>query len=385
MTFVQFASILNGIYNIVRERCVPGMAALLRIYARTSARFACMLLLLGSTGCYYYKQGTTLLTHQLSARPISRYKNDSSSTEKERALFTQIEQIRSFAFDSLGLARNTNYTRYVSLDSSYLVAVLSVADSASLEPIKWCYPFFGCFPLRAYHEIADARKVGERFTRKGYEINIDKVDGFSTLGIFSDPIYSFMVDYPVFSLARFIFHEQMHATAYFKNVRFSEEVATFMGNEAALEFVKVQYGADSPEYCDALEFIGDQKTWVALLRQLYADLATVYRSNMSRHDKISARTTIVSAFKDRLNNNYDSLFTTNWYRGAEKLSLNNAYLAVRMTYTLDLELFAELRKSRGSLREVVAFVKELRKKKGDPKELLIDELEKKNTPPAPPY
>lgn len=360
------------------EDIMPSVAAFVRTNSRTGILLVCTLVLFGGGGCYYFKQGTTLISHQLSARPISRCSNDRELTQKERLFFAEIEKIRNFAFDTLGLIRNSSYTRYVHIDSSYLVAVLSIADSASLVPVKWCYPLFGCFPLRAYHDIADARKVGERFLRKGYEINIDKVDGFSTLGIFSDPLYSFMTDYPVFSLARFLFHEQMHATAYFRNVRFSEEVATFIGNEAALEYIKVYRGADSPEYCDALEFMGDQKRWVALLRQLYTDLDTVYHSGASRSGKIARRNEIVGSFRELLHNHYDSLFTTSWYRGAEKLSFNNAYLAVRMTYTLDLELFAQLLKKKGSLREVVLFVKQLKRHKGDPKSLLINEIEIKN-------
>ena len=329
------------------------------------------------TGCYYVHEGGSLLSHQLRSRPVSACMADSSISGKVKNFFGEVASIRTFAFDSLGLVENKNYTRYVPIDSNYLVAVLSVADSASLKPYRWCYPIFGCFPLRAYHNINDARKAGERFAKKGYEICIGKSDGFSTLGIFSDPLYSFMADYPVFSVARFLLHEQTHATAYFHDVQFSEELATFIGDEGALEFLKIHYGNDSPEYCDALDFLADQKTWIGLLRSLYMTLDTLYRQPIDRSVKIKRKKEVVGAFRTMLHDKYDSLFTTEWYRGLETQSFNNAYLSVRMTYNLDLGLFEELRRRRGgSLRAVVAFAKELKRRRGDPKMALVEELER---------
>lgn len=329
-----------------------------------------------SSGCYYIKQGSSLLSNQMRAKKIKNWGTDSTLSEKERALFNAIDSIRAYAFDILGLKKNANYTRYVRIDHTYLVAVLSVADSASLTPYTWCYPFLGCFPLRGYHDSVDAQKAGKRFADKGYEINIDKVNAFSTLGIFSDPVYSFMKEYPVFSLARLIFHEQTHATAFFKNVQFSEELATFIGNEGALEYIKVRYGDESVEYCNALDYLEDNKTWIRMLRNLYNKLDSLYHTDISREEKILEKKKNIAALKHTIKTCYDSLFITDLYRDVVDLSLNNAFLAVRMTYSLDLELFAELRRTKGSLRDVVTYAKELKKRKGDPKKLLIADLKK---------
>lgn len=325
-------------------------------------------------GCYYIAQVDNLLSDQIRAKPIDRLAANPALSGKERRFFNEIRRIRAYAIDSIGLNTNRNYTRYVTVDSEYLVAVVSAADSASFSVKKWCYPILGCFPLRAYYDIHDAEKAAAGFRRKGYETNIDKVDGFSTLGIFSDPLYSFMADYSVFGLAQFLFHEQTHATVFLNNVQFSEELATFVAREGALAYLESYYGATSPEYTNAQRFLADQKAYLRLLRRLYADLQAVYASPMSRQDKITRKTAVVDSFKCMLYERYDSLFTTHWYRGVEKNSFNNAFLAVRMTYNLDLELFGQLHKQKnGSLREVVAYAKQLGKRRGDPKKLLKEE------------
>ena len=324
-----------------------------------------------SSGCYGVKQAAIFLKDQSRSKPIERLQRDSTLTDSTRKFFTEIERIRHFAFDSLGLKANKNYTRFIATDSSYLMVMLSAADSVSFSTKKWCYPFLGCFPLRSYYDLEDAKRVGRRLVRKGYEINIDPVDGFSTLGIFSDPVYSFMDEYPVFMLASFIFHEQTHATVYLKNVQFSEELANFIGREGALRYLRTWYGPDSEAYQKANRFIVDQQAYLRLLRELYGRLGELYESDLQRSEKLKEKKKIVSGFKRLLVERYDSLFTTELYKGVEKYSFNNAFLAVRMTYNLDLELFEKYcRQQGGDLRKVVAFAVSLKKKKGDPKEHL---------------
>ena len=102
---------------------------------------------------------------------------------------------------------------------------------------------------------------------------------------------------------------------------------------------------------------------------------TLYKSNILRSEKIRKKKQIIADFKSQLESDYDNLFTTQTYRGIEKMSFNNAFLAVSMTYTLDLDLFTKLlRKRKNSLREVVQFAIDIKKRKGKPKEHLENEI-----------
>jgi predicted aminopeptidase len=328
------------------------------------------------SGCYLLKQGTYLLKYQCASRPVIKVLTDSSVTSDERDFFYEIDRIRAFAVDSIGLKRTKNYTRYVVTDSSYLLAMLSAADSASFKTKKWCYPFFGCFPLRSYYCIEDAKKVADRMAAEGYETDIQKVDGFSTLGIFSDPLFSFMKDYSAFALTNFIFHELTHATVYFgKDVQFSEELAVFVALEGSLWYLRVYYGEESEEYRKAIALNHDHAVYLSLLRNLYKGLDTLYSSELSRDVKIARKKSIVSDFKDHLKNDYDSIFASQRFRGIEKLSFNNAFLAVRMTYTLDLDIFIKLYEQKEkNLKQMLQFVVSMKKRKGLPKAILREEV-----------
>lgn len=327
------------------------------------------------SGCYVFKQSAYFLNHQMRARPIEKLRADPAISDSQRQFLDEIGRIRAFATDSMGYVRNRNYTRLVHIDSSYLLAMLSAADSASFTVKKWCYPFIGCFPLRSYFDVRDARRAGNQLVRKGYEICIEKVDGYSTLGIFSDPVYSFMADYPAYYLAAYIFHEQTHATVYLNNVQFSEEFASFMAREGALRYLQARYGPASAQYRDALQLIKDNTTWLSLLRGLTADLDTIYHRPVNRAEKLALKKTTVERFRALLSSSYDSLFVSSHFRGAEKLSFNNAYLSVHMTYSKDLDLFAQLYEKYGrDLKRMTAFAVSLRKQRGNPKEFLQKEI-----------
>lgn len=352
------------------------LCGIIRLFCGPIVRTAALVILvLCLSGCYLVRQGRYLIRHQTSAVRIDHIMADTALSQDRREFLSEVESIRRYAFDSLGLVRNSNYSRLVNVDSSYLLAMLSAADSASFTVKKWCYPFLGCFPLRSYFDINDALRAARRLAAKGYEINIDKVSGYSTLGIFRDPVYSFMSDYPVYSLANYIFHEQTHATVYFSNVQFSEELATFIGSEGALRYLRMRFGADSPEYLEALRLIKDEKSYLTLLRGLISELERVYDQPISRSEKIRLKKETILGFKRRVVNGYDSLFSTESFRGIEKCSFNNAFLAVRRTYNQDLELFERLSECYGGdLRRVVEYAVSLKRRRGDPKELLRKEI-----------
>ena len=367
----KYAYVQNQGYTLLNNR------PLKRIIARAHIVCSSLIIVFMCSSCYLMKQGANLIKYQVRSKSIDRLVRDSTLSKEKRTFFDEVARIRSYAFDSIGLERNKNYTKFVSVDSSYLMAMLSAADSASFDTKKWCYPFMGCFPLRSYYSIEDAQRAGRRLVKKGYEINIDKIDGFSTLGFFSDPLYSFMIDRSIFSTAQYIFHELTHVTVYYKNVQFSEELASFIGQEGALSYLRTYYGSDSPEYRQAEQFIVDQKTYLQLLRDLYTALGKVYEQNIPRHEKLKRKNEIITTFKKRLIDEYDSIFTTEIYRGVETLSFNNAFLAVRMTYSLNLELFDKFYRQRGNnLREVIDFAVGLKKQKRDPNELLEEAVGK---------
>jgi predicted aminopeptidase len=323
--------------------------------------------------CYLAKQGTGLLGYQFRTVPINKMLKDDSITPETREFLLRVLDIRSFAMDSLGLKRNKNYLKYVKVGRDYMVDVLVASKDDSFQLYKWWFPITGRVPYKGFFDRKDAEREARKITRKGgYDIHIGKATAFSTLGILADPVYSFMINYSVYDLASLIIHEQMHATVFIKNqVQLNEEMATFVGDVGGLLYVKNRFGKDSDEYKTAVLAKEDYGTYIDLMRAMYEELRDIYGTDSSREYKLREKERVFDDFRNKVAGSYDSLFRTPRYKGLKQAELNNAVVASRMTYNLDVSLFYDLYEHYNrDMAAVVRELKGLKKVKRDHKEHL---------------
>ena len=326
--------------------------------------------------CYIAKQATYLLKYNFEAQSIDRMIHDKKTDIQLKEFFDLVKEVRAFAIDSVGLKKNRNYSTYVNINKNYLVDVVSASEKVSFDQYKWCFPIVGCVPYKGFYERKDAQKEAAGLSKKNYDVSIDPADAFSTLGFFKDPIYSFMRNYSAFGLATVIIHEQTHATFYMKNqAQFNEELASFVGDEGGLAFVKMKYGENSREYQNAVLFQKDYGSYVKLLQGLYDSLKLLYESKKNNDIKLAEKQRMISDFQKQVSENYDQYFRTNIFKGIGKSKINNAYIAARMTYSLDLGDFYRLYEKNGrNLKETVKFFKSIKRSKTDPAKLLKEKL-----------
>lgn len=327
--------------------------------------------------CYLPKQGLYLIRYNSTAEDIDVILKDKNLADENRNILTLIREIKEYSVTSIGLQNDKSYTKYVEIDKGYLVDVVSACEKDRFEPYTWKFPFFGSFPYKGFYEQQDAENEAEMLRRKDLDVMIRQVDAFSTLGFFSDPVYSFMKDYSVYSMASLIIHEQTHATIFLKNqIQFNEELATFIGNEGALQFVRDKYGTDSEYYTNLLNYREDLDTYFTLFRCLYDELNAVYEKDVSREYKLERKEEIFRSFKGRIIAEYNTLFKTDSFKNIEKIQLNNAYVLSINRYTGGLSLFYELyEKMDHDLRKTVDVLKQLNKHRGDPREFIRESLE----------
>jgi predicted aminopeptidase len=291
------------------------------------------------SGCYTLKQGTTMLGYLGRAVPLEEL---AKKGDEERAFAEQVEDIRRFAIDELGLAESKNYTRYVELDRNYLAAVVSASARDSFTTHEWWFPVVGKVPYKGFFNAADARKEAEKLQKKDLDVWVRGVDAFSTLGWFRDPLYSYMKNYTTRELADLIIHEQLHATIYLKShSQFNEELAEFVGSEGARLYMERIGGPEPPAGPSApngetadnpAESRADNAAYIAFLQNLIAELDGVYKSGISREEKLSRKAEIIAAAKTRFTETYDHHFKTENYRGFSDLQVNNAYLDLYRLY-----------------------------------------------------
>ena len=326
----------------------------------------------GFSGCYVLKQGTILLSYQSRAEPVEELLAKQDLDPGTREFLARVQDIRSFATGKLGLSANSNYTRYVELDQGHLAYVVSAADKVSFTPYEWSFPIVGKVPYKGFFRMEDAKEEAEALRKQELDVWVRTVDAFSTLGYFSDPLYSFMKTYKVHQLAELIIHEQAHATLYLKGQsQFNEEYATFVGREGARLYILSRFGETSPEYAALEAQEKDQKTFLEEVRRLIQILEDLYASPLSREEKLKRKAILIQEFQQEFLASYNRLFQTEAYKPFGKLAVNNAYLYLYRLYYPENHFFEQLYLKMGqNLPRLIQAAKGIKGKKGDPYSLL---------------
>ena len=329
-----------------------------RLLSKSLVLVGCIVAL---SGCYLLKQGGYIIRYNRQAVSIDRVLKKRNLSLDDREFLLLVKDIKQYAVDEIGLKQDDNYTKFVDMPKDYLADVVSACRSDAFETYTWQYPLFGSFPYKGFFERVDAMTEVRRLKEKGYDVLVRRVDAFSTLGFFNDPIFSFMTDYSIFNIASLIIHEQTHVTVYLKNqIQFNEEMATFVGNEGALQFIRDRYGETSDEYRETTATLEDISTFKEVIREIYEELEGVYKSDRSKEEKLRAKVEVFERAQRRFEERYDERFNTEKFLSFKDVKLNNAYIMLYILYTQNLEIFYDLYKHNDNdLRSTVSSLKSL--------------------------
>lgn len=292
-----------------------------------------ILTLIGLQSCYYTNQGYYLLNYTYSAKNIDKLLKDEQTSNETKEFLIKVKEIKKYA-KTIGLNGDKKYNTYKELEKNYLVAVVQAAEDLSVEPYKWNYIFMGKLPYKGFYNVEHAKKEAKRMKEKGYDVFIRPVSAFSTLNILPDPLFSFMKDYAYYELVETLLHEQVHSTIWLKrHDSYNEQLATFIGHLAMLDFMENKYGKDSPEYEKIFQDSRDSKTYIKILIDTKKKLETMYKdSNLTNEEKLLQKQQILDEQQHYFEENYDELFETNNYKKAKINSYNNAFFALISTY-----------------------------------------------------
>lgn len=299
------------------------------------------------SSCYLLSQGAALVRNQLSAEPIDEilasgtFADGRPVDERTRDVLSETERIRDYAARE-GLEVSANYTTLVPTDRDHLVDVVNATDELSFARHEWWWPFVGRLPYKGFYDPDAARRLADRFRRRGFDVWVRPVDAFSTLGIFRDPLYEFMTTYDRHTIANLIIHESAHATVFLRgHPQFNEEFATFVGNIGADSYLR-WVGASADEVQLVEDRAADRATVRRLVLGLRDELAAIYRSGQDDDHMRKAKAAALESFQTRLVREYDTLFRTDAYRGLATIPINNAFIDLYVSYTADLGLFDAL-------------------------------------------
>ncbi len=212
-----------------------------------------------------------------NAKPVEEFLNDPNFPDSLKAKIELIQEIRTYAIDSLGLTDSENYTTLFDQKGEDILWNLSAAYPYKMEPKTWSFPMLGSFPYKGFFELDRAKEERDLLKDEGYDTRIRSVGGWSTLGWFKDPILSNMLARGDGRLADLIIHELTHATLFVKDsIEFNENLASFIGKKGAEQFIRSKYGPDSKEMDDYLQYFEDSKSIVNHMLAGYKALDSLY-------------------------------------------------------------------------------------------------------------
>jgi predicted aminopeptidase len=305
--------------------------------------------LLVGCGTTYLLQATSGEWHVLHERePIDKVLADPETPPAVHEHLAQVRAAREFASRELGLPDNDSYRSYADVGRPYVVWNVVAAPEFSVEPHRWCFPVAGCVAYRGYFHEQSARDFALSMESQGFDVAVDGVPAYSTLGKFADPVLSSMLRYGDDELAATIFHELAHQLLYVRDdSEFNEAFATTVEN-AGLERWLVHQGAASRMQAFRDEQRREQE-FVELFAATRAQLMQLYASGLPREEMVVKKSEIFTQLaSDIRGRERRAGVTYPLYEEWIATGLNNAYLASVATYFDCMPGFTRLLEQEGN-------------------------------------
>ena len=212
-----------------------------------------------------------------------------------------------------------------------LVWSVVAAPVDSLSPRKWCYPIVGCAAYRGYFDEQVALGFAAGLAADGWDTAVEPVPAYSTLGWFSDPLPSTIIDWPLPDIAGLLFHELAHEALYVKgDSAFNEAYATVVEKEGVRRWLSSHGSVQQRKQHQLKE--QRRSEFLQLLEQTRGRLGDLYASGLERSQMLVQKRAILGLLQE----DYAGL-RRRWggYAGYDRWMdrpLNNAHLASISTY-----------------------------------------------------
>jgi len=185
---------------------------------------------------YVFYQAKGQANILLNLQTFEEFENKHSGKQTESLQL--ISRIKQYSVDSLSFKVTGNFTKIYNQNNQPSLWVISASDKFKIEPYYWSFPIVGKVSYKGFFDKKKAVIEKNHLLSEGYDVDMRSVSAWSTLGWFSDPVLSNMLDKSKGSLCNLIFHELFHATYYApSSVEFNENLASFIAHKATIRFL----------------------------------------------------------------------------------------------------------------------------------------------------
>lgn len=295
---------------------------------------------------YGINQGIGQVKIIRKAKPVEEVMKDPTFPDSLKAKLMLIQEIKQFAVDSLGIYKSDNYTTVYDQKGQPIMWVITACKPYEFHAYEWKFPFLGKFTYKGYFDKEKAEKEIAELKAEGYDADLGTAKAYSTLGWFKDPILSGMLKSHPGSIARLIIHELTHGTLYIKDsVTYNENLATFVGDQGAVLFLRFKYGEESKEMKDYLGSISDIERFSNHVLTGMKELEVLYKSerfiNLPEEQKKAEKKAMIK----KITTSADTISFYNRERFAEVFSpdfeADNNFFLTYVMYREGQNLFEE--------------------------------------------
>lgn len=307
---------------------------------------------------YGINQGLGQLNIVWNARPIDEVLQDPSFPDSLKSKLLIIDEIRDFAIDSLGLTDSDNYKTVYDQQGEELMWVVTASEPFQLKAKVWDFPIVGTVPYKGYFDKEKALAEMKQLKDEGWDVSVRNPGGWSTLGWFTDPILSAMLERNEGDLASLIIHEMVHATIFIKDsVEFNENLASFIGDSAAYDFMAAKYGRESEAYITYHQEAIDHQRYSNHILRGSITLDSLYKT-FTQNDSYDFKKNKKDEIIKKIVSNMDTLTLYRYKIPTEKfanrLPNNDYFLAYRRYQSKQGNFKSELEgKYKGDLRVMI--------------------------------
>ncbi len=247
---------------------------------------------LGLTGCetvHFYAQAIGGELEILSKRrPVAQLLKEPETPDWLKSQFELVLELRGFAAADLKLPVDGHYEQYADLHRPFVVWSVFAAPEFSLDPKTWWYPIVGRLEYRSYFSERKAAAFRRRMKDDGWDVSVQGVEAYSTLGWFKDPLLNTFIRDPEPELAETLFHELAHQRLFIgSDTDFNEAFATAVGEEGVRRWLGLK--GKTELFREYEEILRREAEFVALVMKARGRLQALYDRYAGMPDKISER------------------------------------------------------------------------------------------------
>jgi predicted aminopeptidase len=312
---------------------------------------------------YAARQGYGQFTIIWNARPVDEFLRDPEFPDSLKARLNFIAEVRTYAIDSLGLKDTENYKTMYDQKGKEVMWVVMACEPFRLKPKEWDFPIVGSVPYKGFFTEKRAEDLKVKLRQEGWDVIVRNPGGWSTLGWFTDPILSKMLNRSEGDLANLIIHEMAHATIFVKDsIDFNENLATFIGDRGAEKFLIYKYGGRSKEYVSYMEEDSDYLKFAEHMLRGARFLDSLYNT-MSANDRVEDKLALKESAIMKVISSLDTLslaLTSTPSKRFRKELPNNAYFMNFRQYQSKQDTFGDewRLKFRSDLRAYIKYLSE---------------------------